>query len=224
MTGYMTEEEQLQLIRKWWQRNGSYVTLLISIILIGIAGYRYMLWHQSKLIQQSSVSYEHMMAAFSNHDIKSVRSYANELINNNSNTVYADVAHMTLAKIYVDKNKLKEAKLELKQISNRGNMSALKQVVTIRLARILAAEHSYGQALDELSTVTDSAYTPVINELKGDIYGDTGKYQEAINAYKLAINEIKNNGIGNLFLEMKSNELASKAQSVINTDKTEQVT
>lgn len=215
----MTEEEQLENIKKWWGRYGNIVTIIFSLILLCIAGYRYMHWHQDKLTQQASMTYENMMVAFSHQNIKAVRSYANELIKDYGNTVYADVAHMTLAKIYVSKNKLDQAKSELQSVAAKSNMTALKQIAKIRIARLLAAEKSYTNALKELSSVDDEAYLPVINELKGDIYGATGQYEQAITSYRLAINEVKNNGMGNLFLEMKTNELALKSQSMISDDK-----
>lgn len=219
MSVYMTEDEQLEVIKKWWKRNGNIVTVFLSVILLCVAGYRYMHWNQDKLTQQASVTYEHMMLAFSNQDIKSVRSYANELIKEYDRSVYADVAHMTLAKIYVSKNKLDKAQSELKIVAEKSNMTALKQIAKIRIARLMAAEKSYDNALNELSAVVDETYLPVINELKGDIYGATGKYQEAIKSYRLAIDEVKTNGMGNLFLEMKTNELAIKNQSVITDEK-----
>lgn len=98
-------------------------------------------------------------------------------------------------------------------------MPALKQIAKIRMARIFAAEKSYTNALNELSSIDDKTYLPVINELKGDIYGATGQYQEAMSSYKLALDEVKNNGMGNLFLEMKTNEIASKSHSMISGDK-----
>lgn len=213
MSVYMTEDEQLENIKKWWNRNGNVVTVIISLILITIAGYRYMHWHQAKITQQASITYENMMVAFSNHNNKSVKSYANELIKDYSHSVYADVAHMTLAKIYISKDKLDQAKEELQIVATNSNMLALKQIAKIRIARILAAGKSYTNALDELATVVDEAYLPVINELKGDIFGATGKYKEAISSYRLAIDEVKTNGMGNLFLEMKTNELAIKTQT-----------
>jgi predicted negative regulator of RcsB-dependent stress response len=215
----MTEEEQLENIKKWWKRYGNIITIIFSLILLSIAGYRYMHWHQDKLTQQASMTYENMMVAFSHQNIKAVRSYANELIKDYGNTVYADVAHMTLAKIYVSKNKLEQAKGELQSVAAKSNMTALKQIAKIRIARLLAAEKSYTDALKELSSVDDETYLPVINELKGDIYGATGQYEQAITSYRLAINEVKNNGMGNLFLEMKTNELALKSQSMISDDK-----
>jgi predicted negative regulator of RcsB-dependent stress response len=215
----MTEDEQLEVIKKWWKRYGHLITVFISIVLLCVAGYRYMYWHQDKVKTQASNAYEHMMLSFSNHNIKSVRSYANELIKDYNNTVYSDIAHMTLAKIYVEKNKLGQAKNELQLVASNSRMLPLKQIAKIRIARILASVKEYSNALTELSTVDDTTYLPVINELKGDIYGATGQYQNAINAYRLAITAVKNNGMGNLFLEMKTNELAIKTQSVLAVDK-----
>lgn len=215
MSVYMTEEEQLESIKKWWQRYGNIVTVCLSLVLLSVAGYRYMQWHQAKITQQASITYEKMMVGFSNQNIKDVRSYANEIIKDHNGSVYADVAHLTLAKIYVTKDKLDKAQVELQLVAKNSKMPPLKQIAKIRIARILAAEKSYTNALKELEPIVDNVYLPVINELKGDIYGATGQYKEAINSYKLAIEEVKNNGMGNLFLEMKTNELSNKSQSMI---------
>ena len=161
---------------------------------------------------------------FSNQNNKTVRSYANELIKDYNKSVYADVAHLTLAKIYVNKDKLNKAQDELQIVVDNTKMTPLKQIAKIRIARIMAADKAYSNALKELSSIDDTTYLPVINELKGDIYGATGQYKEAIEAYKLAIVEVKNNGMANLFLEMKTNELANKSQSMIADDKKVQPT
>ena len=224
MSVYMTEEEQIESIKKWWKKYGNLITVLFSIVLFSIAGYRYLHWHQEKITQQASIAYEHMMVALSNHNIKAVKSYANELTHQYNHSVYADVAHMTLAKIYISKNKLDKATEELQAVAKESNMLALKQIARIRIARIFTVEKSYTDALKELSSVDDTTYLPVINELKGDIYGATGQYQEAMNSYKLALDEVKTNGMGDLFLEMKANEVAIKSQSMISEDKKTQST
>ncbi|MGC1181907.1 YfgM family protein [Legionella sp.] len=224
MSVYMTEEEQLDLIKKWWRRNGTLITLALSLIIFAVAGYRYLTWHQDKLTQQASVAYEQMMLAVSNHNENIVKSYANQLIQEHEKTVYADVAHMTLAKVYVSENKLENAQNELKIVADKSKMLSLRQIAKIRIARILLAEKSYTNALNELSSIVDATYLPVINELKGDIYGATGQYQEAMNSYKQAITEVKTNGMGNSFLEMKTNEIAEKNQSLNSDDKKVQST
>lgn len=215
----MTEEEQIESMKKWWNRYGNIITIIFSVVLLIMAGYRYWTWHHDKVTQQASIAYENMMVAFSNQNNKGVKSYANELIANYQNTVYADVAHLTLAKLYVAKNKLKEAKDELKKVADSSKMKELQQIAKIRFARLLASEKEYKDALNELNTMSSSVYLPVINELKGDIYGETGQYQEALKAYHLALDESKNNGMGNLFLQMKTNELSIKSQSMISENK-----
>lgn len=210
MSVYMTEEEQLESIKKWWGKYGNIITICLSLVLLTVAGIRYMDYRHAKLTQEASNIYEKMITEFSNRQNKAVLSYANVLVNDYGRTVYADVAHMTRAKLHVAENRLGAAKEELQAVVKNTKMSALKQIAKIRIARLLAADQAYENALEQLSVVDDKAYLPVINELRGDIHSAKGQYKEAISAYKLAMDEVKSNGMANLFLEMKSNELASR--------------
>lgn len=209
MSIYMTEDEQVEYIKRWWKRYNGIITVLFSVVLLVMAGFKYWTWHQEKVTQQASNSYEHLMLAFSNHDNKGIRGYANQLITDYGNTVYADAARLTLAKLYVVREKYKQAENELVYVAAHSKMPALQQVAMIRLARLLSADKLYDKALNELAKVTDPAYLPVVNELKGDIYAATGRYEQAVSFYRQAINNVQTKGMGNLFLEMKTNELAA---------------
>lgn len=217
MSVYMTEDEQIELIKKWWQRYGNIITFALSIVLLCFGAHRYYQWHHNKISQQASGIYEKMMSEFSSQNTKAVRSFANELTTHYKQSIYSDCAHITLAKMYVSKNKYKEARNELQVVAENSTMDALKQIAKIRLARLLAEDKSYANALKELSVVEDKTYLPLVNELKGDIYAAKGQYPEAISAYRLAMNEVKNRGMGNLFLEMKTNETVFKKNQTKNT-------
>lgn len=219
MSIYMTEAEQLEAIKKWWKRYSNVITVILSVILLVISGYKYWNWHQEKISQQASNTFEHLMLAFANQDTKGVRGYANQLVNDYSDSVYADAARLTLAKIYVLREKYAKAQEELSFVAAHSKVNVLQQIAKIRLARLLVAEKSYDKALNELNKVDSKVYMPVVNELKGDIYAATGKYQEAVISYKKAISEVQMSGMGNPFLEMKTNELASMTQSM-NADNT----
>ena len=153
------------------------------------------------------------MVSFSNQDNKGVRAYANQLLNDYGQTVYADAARLALAKLYVAREKYPLAEEQLDYVATHSKMAALQQVAKIRLARLLASIKSYDKALDELSKVDSAVYMPVVNELKGDIYAATGQYQQAVNSYRKAMSEVQTNGMGNLFLEMKTNDLAALTQT-----------
>jgi predicted negative regulator of RcsB-dependent stress response len=219
MSVYMTEDEQLEAIKKWWQKNSTLITVILSVTLLVISGYKYWSWHQYKVSKQASNTYEQMMVAFSNQDNKRVRAYANQLITEYGQTVYADAARLALAKLYVGYEKYAKARETLEQVANNSKILPLKQIAKIRIARLFAAERVYDKALAELAQIDDKAYLPVINELKGDIYAATGKYQEAIVSYKEASEQVRTSGMANPFLEMKTNELAALAQSMKQDEK-----
>lgn len=216
----MTEEEQLDAIKKWWHRYSTLITVVLSLVLLATSGYKYWIWHQDKVNAQASNTYEHLMVAFSNQDNKSVRSFANQLTTQYGHTVYAHAARLTLAKLYVAREHFDKALEHLNFVASNSPMKALKQVAKIRIARILTARKEYDKALSELMSVDDMAYMPVINELKGDIYAARGHYQQAFDSYKQAIAEVRTQGLGNLYLEMKTNELAAFTQSLNHLKKT----
>ncbi|CDZ78288.1 hypothetical protein BN59_02598 [Legionella massiliensis] len=218
MSVYMTEEEQLAAIKKWWNRHSNTLTVVLSLLLLTVAGFRYWNWHQEKIASQASTAYERLMVAFSNQDDKGIQSYANQLINDYGKTIYADAARLALAKQDVSNEKYDQAQQSLEYVAAHSKMPALKQIARIRVARLLASKKAYDKALTELTVVDDAAYKPVVNELKGDIYAATGQYQQAILAYKEAITEVRTNGMGNLFLEMKTNELAARNPSMTTGD------
>lgn len=216
MSVYMTEEEQLERIKRWWNKYSNLITAILSLFLVVVAGYKYWTWHQYRVSTQASNSYEHLMLAFSNQDNKGIRSYANQLIDDSPHTVYADAARLTLAKLYVNQGNYKKARKILEAVAKSSKIVPLQQVAKLRIARLFAAEKGYDQALNTLSSVTDKAYLPLINELKGDIFAATGKYQLAMQSYQEAITGVRVKGLGNLFLEMKTQELAALTQSTSN--------
>jgi len=209
----MTEDEQLEAIKKWWQKYNTPITVILSIVLLIMAGYKYWYWHQNKIKTQASNAYEQLMVAFSNENNKSIKAYANQLIQDYDDTVYADVAKLTLAKLFANKEQYGKAREMLNTVAQHSKIKSFRQLAKIRIARLLVAEKQYDKALAELTVIDDNSYMPVINELKGDIYAATGKYEQAITSYKEAITEVRTHGMGNLFLEMKTNEVAAVAQS-----------
>lgn len=213
MSVYMTEEEQIQAIKKWWMRYNTPILVLLSLIMLTVAGVRYWNWHEEKLQTQASNTYERMMVAFSNKNTQQIQAYANQLIKHYSQTVYADVAKMINAKLYVEENQHEKARELLMDVALNAKIPAFKQVAKIRVARLLVSANQFDQALNQLNVVDDLAYMTIVNELKGDIFVQKGDYQQAIRSYKKAIEEAKSHGIGNLFLEMKTNDIASLTES-----------
>ncbi len=209
MSIYMTEAEQLEAIKAWWQRHQRWITTLLSVVLLVVAGYRYWTWHTDKVRLEASQAYEQLMAATANQESSAIEAYAKALVKNYPKTVYGDAARLMLAKHWVSETKWEDAARELEHVALYAKMPALQQVARIRLARLWIAEKEFDKALKYLDETNGTTYKPLIDELKGDVYAATGRYDEAEALYREAREEVKLRGVGNVFLEMKSNELAT---------------
>ncbi len=209
MSIYMTEAEQLEAIKAWWQRNQRWVTTLVTSVLLLVAGYRYWQWHTEKMTHLASQAYEQLMVAASNQESQSIEAYARAIIKDFPKTVYGDAARLTLAKHWVSETKWEEAARELEHVALHAKMPALQQVAQIRLVRLWISEKEYDKALKYLEQTDSPMYKPLVDELKGDIYAAKGRLDDAEKSYLEAQEETKLRGVGNVFLEMKTNELAT---------------
>lgn len=208
MSTYMTEEEQIEQIKRWWNKHGNTISTIILVAVVCFAGFRYWQWHKQKVALQASILYEQMLIAYTNQDNTAIASRANKLVQNHRGTVYADAAHLTLAKIAAEKKAYDKAAIHLKDVINSDTNSALTQVAKLRLARVLLAKKQYQPALTAINDVSNNSYLSLVNELRGDIYTAMGDFDKAKLAYKEALSSTRKQKMGNLFLEMKSNDVA----------------
>ncbi len=200
---YMTEVEQIEMIKKWWKRYHQIILTSLSVLLLLISGARYWQWHQQKRAEDASNAYEHLMVAFSGQDSESIQAYAQQLVSQYSGTVYADTARLIQAKLALSSGDYAAAKLALQAVAAHSKFDILADVAHLRLARILIYEKSYDAALQELERVKNTNYLSLRTELRGDIYYAQGKFSEAQHEYQSAKTEVEKSGINNLFLEMK---------------------
>ncbi len=207
MTVYMSEEEQVEMLKSWWKKYGNIITILISIVLLSIAGVRYWNWHKNSISQQASSIYERMIVSYADKDYKQLQSNSQRLIDDFKSTVYADVANLTMAKVAVSRDKYKNAKKSLAAVIANSKSQVIVNIARIRMARILLSEKNYKDAQAEISKVSDKSLQAIVNEIEGDIALAQNNKDDAIKYYKAAIVEVEKTGGSNLFLEMKANAL-----------------
>jgi predicted negative regulator of RcsB-dependent stress response len=206
MSIYMTEEEQLDAIKKGFMKYWPLITGVLSVGLLVIAGYRYWHWHVEKVNHQASQSYERLMDAFSKKDNKAMRAYAKQLSTEYPQTVYGDGARLAMARYFVLHQQWDHAREELEYVVGHSKMSPLKAVAGIRIARIMFFQKAYDHALEQLNKINSLAYDPLVNELKGDIFVAMGRQSEARALYQEALVEAKKRGMEHSLLDLKVND------------------
>jgi len=223
MNVYMTEEEQIDLIRKFWRDYGNLVLSAILAAALAIASLHW--WEQRTyhITEQASVLYEQMLSSVANDDATSVTAFAQELQKTYPKTPYAKMAAFALARLAVIENKFSLAQGKLEWVVEHAKSKPLRQVARIRLARVLNSEKKQAEALKVLQPVYDKAFVSAISEARGDIYLASGQSSKARDAYAMALEQLSEEAPARPVLQMKFHDLAAPGSQVANLKNTQVV-
>ncbi len=195
MSVHLSEEEQLEVLKRWWKDYGRTV---IVAVLVAVAGYfAYTTWQDQKRqkAEKASEMYEQLLKLASaepgkvltDSDKATITHLAGELKDGNSESMYAHSAAFFLAKLAVEDNKLDVAVNELKWVLSAKAGPATAQLARLRLARILTAQQAYADALAQLSPEPAAAFTAEYAEARGDILKLQGDLDAARTAFEKAL-------------------------------------
>lgn len=183
MNTYMTEEEQIESMKRVWNKYGNLISSIILAIALIIVGYR---WYDNRQTQtkiKASQTYEQLIKHFSESDKVGVVAQANYLVDNYPSTIYASGAQLLLARESANEGKLGKAKEQLQWVIQHTSAQPIKSVATIRLARIESEESHYDKAIDYLNTVHEKDFLSLVHEIKGDVYHAKGEEEKAHQEY-----------------------------------------
>ncbi len=185
-----TEDEELAVIRDWWQRNGKPLLTGGALALVVVFGWQAWQKHQLAEAQGASVLYQQLLetslVADGQADVGKVAELAGKLKTEFSGSHYAQYASLLLAKVAVEAGKLDDARTELQAVLDKPVDATLGELARQRLARVLAAQGKTEDALKLLAGDADQAFVASREELKGDLLVKLERSDEALQAYEKA--------------------------------------
>jgi len=188
MNEYETEEQQVEALKKWWKENGTSIIFGLLVGVSGLFGWRYYSSQSHLHAVQASDLYMQVMqnAALQKVDDKTI-DINNALINDFSDTPYAALSSLALAKAEYEKDNVEGAVAQLELAIKYANDDVIKQIASLRLASVYIEQEKYDAALSLLNAEHDAAYDAQYEELKGDAYNAMGNSAQARTAYDKAI-------------------------------------
>ncbi|MDZ7889857.1 MAG: tetratricopeptide repeat protein [Pseudomonas sp.] len=185
-----TEDEELAVIRDWWQRNGKPLLTGSALALVVVFGWQAWQKHQVAEAQGASVLYqqllENSLVADGKADVGKVAELAGKLKADYAGSQYAQYASLLLAKVAVEAGKLDDARAELQAVLDKPADATLGELARQRLARVLASQGKTEDALKLLAGDADQAFVAAREELKGDLLVKLERSDEALQAYEKA--------------------------------------
>ena len=182
----LDEQEQLDQLKAFWKQYGNALTWLVTLALLGYAGWTgYQVWENRKAAQASTL-YEAFDKAAQAGDLAKVDRALADLSADYGGTLYAQQARLLAAKLYVDKGNLDAAKTALQTVVEKAPDEGYKALARLRLASVLADQKNYDAALKLLGEDIPKSFEALASDRRGDILALQGQKEQAKAAYELA--------------------------------------
>ncbi len=207
MSVYLSEDEQLDAIKKWWNQYGHLVLSVVAGIMMIVVGSQWWQRHQNNIAQSASTAYEQMITSVATHDDATARVGAESILGNFPKTPYAEMSDLLLARYDVEKADYESALKHLNNVIENGKTKSIQQIARVRSAKILLAQKKPAEGRQLLETVVDPSFNAMILEAKGDCYLAEGDKAKARAAYEEAFKAMPAESTSKNLLQIKINDL-----------------
>lgn len=201
----LSEEEQVEALKKWWKENGKSVVAGIVIGLGGVFGWQYWTQHQQQVAEQASLQFERLTDSVAAGSEVAV-SQAQTLMVEHADSSYAVFAALNLAKVKFQQGDLDGAKAQLRWVIDNAGDQSMQQVARLRLARLALDQGAVDEASALVAQAPEDNYRGDFAELRGDIALGKGDRAAARDAYREALEYKVSNGA---LVQMKFDDLAA---------------
>jgi predicted negative regulator of RcsB-dependent stress response len=194
-----TDEEQVEVLKKWWEENGT--SLVVAVVLALGANFGYRAWENNvrETGEAASAIYEDLVVASGNivpgaeddSMEKTAYSLGESLKADYSGTTYAVFAAMHLARMGVEAGDFDRAQRELQWVLDQGTDKHLETIARTRLARVMIAKSDPTAAMSLLINFKPSeGQLSSYEEVLGDVYHALGDDENARMSYQKALENV----------------------------------
>jgi predicted negative regulator of RcsB-dependent stress response len=183
----LTDQQRAAQIRDWLRDNGWYLLAGLVLGLGGLYGVREWRSYTTGHAEAASALYADLVTAVRAERAARAEEIAGQIVKDYGSTPYVDMARFTMAKLKMDQGVPDEAAAQLRKVVDKPSSAEIGHVARLRLARVLASQEKYDDALKLLAVPKKSAFTQRYHEVRGDVYYLMGKTAEARAEYESAL-------------------------------------
>lgn len=220
MTDMRTEEEQVEAIKNWWQKNGT--SLIVTLVLVTGGWFGWNGYQDNKQAKSTaaSVVYTQMidlvaqpLEAQTDATRVQAQALAEQLTNDFKGTVYADFGQLFIARFAADAGEFDGAIEHLQQLIASSKQPAVVHSARARLATLQIQTEQYDAALATLSGKVEPAFMVQFETIKGDAHWLQGNREDALAAYTRARAAAQDSGASTQTLQRKIDHLVSVGEA-----------
>jgi predicted negative regulator of RcsB-dependent stress response len=188
--GNISEQQQVEEIKKWLHENGMSILIGLVVGLSAVFGWRAWDGQRHDMAQQASAAYTQMVGNYKAGKPDVALREGGEIVAKYGKTSYATFSALLQAGIKIEMGDTTAAIAHLKWAVDNAQQVELKQLAMLRLARLLLAEKKIDEALRQAEAMDTTQYAALRAELLGDLYRAKGDLDKARGSYQDALKAI----------------------------------
>lgn len=198
----LEEQEQIDELKSWWNKNGKLVTTVLVAALVAFVVFK--AWHywQHQQALKASALYQDLLVTETS-DIKAITEKTQVLTADYAGTPYAGRAALYAAKLQYQAKDSEAATTQLNWAIDHAQEKAISAMARFEAASLLVEAKEYDKALGLLDANLSAGFDGLFWDLKGDILAAQGKTKEAKAAYERALTKLNAAGKYRLITEQK---------------------
>lgn len=216
MSELRTDEEQAEIVKKWWSENGT--SIVASVAVVGAGWFGWTSYQDSvqqtgeaaslvfnQLTEKVALPATEQTAAIKDE----IQALTEQLKTEYSSTAYADYGRLFSARFAADAGNYEAAAEELEQIVATTDAGPIQYTAQARLAKIYVQLERFDDALALTDTVPDATYAAQFEEVRGDALYRKEDFSGARAAYVRAVQAAQTIGLNDPGLQRKVDALVA---------------
>lgn len=195
MSTHLSDEEQLENLKRWWRENGTQLVLIVVLGAGGWFGWNY--WKDSREArsQAASLAYDNLLGLtrqseeFDQERLATLHAMAESIRDDHGRTPYAHLTALLQARFAVEAADYALAADHLRWILDDKPDDAIALVTRLRLARVLGEAGEIDEALAVLSSADAGEFSAQFAEVRGELLLRKGDTEGARGAWLTALAE-----------------------------------
>ena len=205
MADYLTDEEQAERLKRWWEQNGTSLVIGLVLAVGAVVGWRYYQDYRAERADMASDAYASFLAA--RNEAEPTDEPLAIIDTEFEGSAYHVFTLLYRAADQVLESDWEEALALLERAVDLAEDGPVRDVARLRVAKLFYQLNRLGDSEAQLAMVRSPGFEAHVAELSGDIFFARGDMARARDAYQAAIDAARGDGpdgvLGVEFMQLK---------------------
>ena len=185
MADYLTDEEQAERLKAWWDNNGTSLLIALVVAIAVVVGWRYYQTYTTDRANAASEAFRSYLEARA--QAEPVNDYLTTIDNEHEGSSYHVFTLLYRASDQVQEQDWEEALALLERAVELADERNLKDSARYRAAKVLYELDRLDRCTAQLAEITSPGLRAQVAELSGDVAFAQGDIEAARAAYQAAV-------------------------------------